>query len=358
MPERGLPPPGPGHPSRSGSVVARGPSPQDCWYLALESLGERARLRYTEIDRDGAELSRHEFPQTEVDAIGGLLRALRARRYPALQVPKMSLSLMRRVLGPADLAQKLVALAAVPFRRPVEWLRFDRGWKPDSRGGAAENASGARLLSTEETAAVHTACESLGVHPTALLIDAATSVLLERAVHPNARTAVLWSVAVNLRGEVPAASDDADQSATIPLLLRPGEGVRAAARAMAWAEAQGFHWRAWKMHRLLCRLGPPVARIRARFELGRRRSPWLGSFTNLGAWSSSREEALGWHVYTSPLRSRPIAAACLVWNGRLSLTLAAHPALTRDPLEVKGWTEAWADRVLSLAGDVLSGASS
>ena len=80
-----------------------------------------------------------------------------------------------------------------------------------------------------------------------------------------------------------------------------------------------------------------------------------GIFSNLGVWPPPGSPVVPdlpdhWLFVAPVTLDMPFSAGALTWQGRMSLTVQAHPALSRDPSQARVWSEDWVREILGRSG--------
>ncbi len=250
------------------------PDPGGLAFEELAGLGEQTDIRVGRIAGEAVDWV--DTPHARCDGLGALARLLRADGHT---VTLPTLSPARR---PGFLRTLWAILRHDPGaeRRPrVPWRRFEGAKAP--AGPASRPAW--RLLPAEASARIEAAAQARGVSGNSLLLAA-----LDRAVAPRLvrePQPSLWLMPVNMRGAVKAERDTQNQSSFLPVAVpRDGEpeAVHGEVRRLLAAQV---HWASWAVAVVL-----PRWVSRARYSAyvkkyhARPGHPWLGAFSNLGAW--------------------------------------------------------------------------
>jgi len=311
------------------------PDPGGLAFEELAGLGERTDIRFGRITGEAVDWV--DTPHARCDGLGALARLLR-RDGHTVALPTLSPS--RR---PGFLRTLWAILRHDPGaeRRPcVPWRRFEGAKAP--AGPASRPAW--RLLQAEASARIEAAAEARGVSGNSLLLsalDRAAAPRLVREPQPS-----LWLMPVNMRGAVKIERDTQNQSSFLPVAVpRDGEPEAVHGEVRRLLSAQ-VHWAAWAVAVVL-----PRWVSRARYSAyvkkyhARPGHPWLGTFSNLGAWDvpDGRD---GWVFAPPTARTVPLAAGAITLRGRLGLALDAHPVLDLPPGELFELLDAWIDAAL------------
>jgi hypothetical protein len=155
---------------------------------------------------------------------------------------------------------------------------------------------------------------------------------------------VNWVVPVNMRGVEADLAPTDNQAATLDVSFPAAATARMVDAELREKRRRNMHWGVWQLLKWLGWAGPRVVRFVARQELGVRKH---GSFSNMGNVQLGRDAAEPsrepeWWMALNPVqRPRPLGAACLSYNGRLSLTLQIHPVLGLDQAAAQRVMDAW-----------------
>lgn len=76
---------------------------------------------------------------------------------------------------------------------------------------------------------------------------------------------------------------------------------------------------------------------------------YIGAFSNLGEWNSSDQESRV-TFFVNPIRSHPIGASVLIWNGELSVGLQVYPTFPLTQIELDLMTKNWVEKTKLISG--------
>ena len=152
-------------------------------------------------------------------------------------------------------------------------------------------------------------------------------------------------IPINLRGGVNQYRDTDNHTSYVAILVHPDESAVEIYHKIRKALALGEHWGNW----YAATLGHCIPhRMRARMiAQGTAISQWnVGAFSNLGEWDADKRitssDAVGsWLVCPPVLRTQMLGACCIIFQGRLGLTLQAHAELTTHVATVRTWMNNW-----------------
>lgn len=305
----------------------------------LDEMGEDATFTFA-LARvgDPVLLDSVVFHHAESDGHGGLTRFLRGRGIafdpPSARADDARPSLIERVRAVARVIRHRGGEPLAIRARNAEWIR---GAKVSARPAAGT------LLSADASARIFAAAKAAGVSVSAYLLHALTESVVPVVAEPG--TTVTWGVPVNMRGPVEIEPADANASSIMPVEIRRGSDTASVHAALLAALAANLHWGKWDQLNAIARLGKRFLRKKVRHYYRTADPARIGVFSNLGAWRGTTADDLGILVYGVPTLTDPLFAAVLTWNGKLAVTLRAHPSLTGTDAEVARWRDAWLARL-------------
>jgi hypothetical protein len=108
------------------------------------------------------------------------------------------------------------------------------------------------------------------------------------------------------------------------------------------AMARGEHWGGW----LFANCGRAIGFAGMKWIFARELQrtsgrPWTGAFSNLGAWDNCGQ----WFVCPPVAKSCPLAVGVVTCEGRLSLTIDAHPSIAGDAAWTRTLIGRWVDEL-------------
>ncbi len=339
--------------------------PISIWYSFLEELGESVDIRFVRTRLGSAEGQWYSLTHRSFDGLGGFAHLLRESGYEPGALPAIQPALRRRgwLADPLSKLRALLRMATYPPRGRVPWRRVERGWRARGAEGAGDparpreaaavadaipTAAAWRVLSSAETEQLLARAKEQGITLNSLLLWALNRALVAALVDaPQDRFAGTWMVPVNLRGAVPASRDTDNQSSFLTVRVSPKDDAARLHARIEREKATGLHWAAWRVAKWGTRVSVRLARRKVYSDYRRPGHPWMGAFSNLGSWDvagAPPDEA--WLIFPSVSLVRPLSAGALTYGRKLGLSLQAHPALSRDPLEARRWLERWLDEVL------------
>lgn len=312
------------------------------WYEALGAEGDYVMIRFGHLKPGATEVEWISIPHSEFDGIGGFAHLLREKGIRMDELPEIPyvsepswwpfVRSIPKILGP---------------RRRLEWKRLPVGPVVSAGEPLPDPVLAWHVFSAAETEALRSAARAESVTVNSLLMKHLDGVLRKDLVDEGA--VVPWMVPVNLRGKVEREDDTQNHSSYVSVKVRPGEDVRALHAEIRRKIARGEHWANWKAYSA-ARLLPQSAK-RALIRADRGMAEWnLGLFTNLGVWDPEKridhaDFAGSWMVAATVLRCQTVGAGLMTWQGRLSVTLQAHPDLTTAQEVPDGWLAAWLESV-------------
>ena len=185
-------------------------------------------------------------------------------------------------------------------------------------------AAAGTLLSAEVSARVFADAKAAGVSVSAHLLHALTDAVVPLIAKPGGF--VTWGVPVDMRGPIEVAPADANASSIVPVEVPRRGDAREVHAALLGALAANMHWGKWDQLNLIARLGKRFLRKKVQHFYRTSGAARIGVFSNLGAWRGSTEHDIGILAFGVPVLTDPLFAGVLSWNGKLALTLRAHPS--------------------------------
>jgi len=307
------------------------------WYEAIGQTGDYVMIRFGRIKPGASNVEWVSVSHSEFDGIGGFASLLREKGVEMEDLPinthlqepswKPFLKSLPKLLSP---------------RRKLEWREFPRDEVSESED-LPDPVLAWHVFSEEETIQLRGVARQCGVTVNSFLMKRLDEVLRKDQIDPKA--VVPWMVPVNLRGPLERENDTENHSSYVSVRIDPEEGEQDLHREIYRKLELGEHWANWKSYSAT-RLIPAFVK-RALIRSGRAMAEWnLGLFTNLGVWDPdceiSHEDFVGsWMVAATVLRCQSVGAGLMTFQGRLSLTIQAHPDLTTDQSIPDGWMADW-----------------
>lgn len=164
-----------------------------------------------------------------------------------------------------------------------------------------------------------------------------------------------WYIPVNMHGAFPGQQRrNANFSLEVrfPLEATPDDVQKAIRRELRlrrhWVVAKATYALSWMAR-------PWILRLAVRMVM--RQPPWQGSFNTSLATSA---ESLGlekvdeWGIGLTPVvKTSPLGASGLEWQGLMSLSIQIHPSLSDDPQVARDWLAAWRRIAMSTVAPAL-----
>lgn len=317
------------------------------WYEAIGQTGDYVMIRFGRVKPGATEVEWVSIPHSEFDGIGGFAHLLREKGVEMDHLPENS-HLQKPSWGPF--------LKSVPKlmgpRKQLKWRDFPKSETAESTLPDPKLAW--HVFSEDETNLIRKAAREGKVTVNSLLMKLLDEVLRQDQVDPQAL--VPWMVPVNLRGQVDREDDTQNHSSYVSVKVSPEETEEELHREIFRKLDLGEHWANWKAYSAT-RLVPAFVK-RAMIRSGRAMAEWnLGLFTNLGVWDPDQkidhEDFVGsWMVAATVLRCQTVGAGLMTFQGRLSLTIQAHPDLTSSQVVVDQWMERWLEGARARVGEL------
>jgi hypothetical protein len=305
-------------------------------FEVLEEMGEDTRFRF-ELGNTTFELS-----HAECDGYGAMMKLMR-RTAVSFTAPAQ-----RTDAAPPSLLERVRAFVRVVRHRPASPLvlrKHETTWKPGDR--VIHRPSAGRVLSADESARVFAAAKTAGVSVNSFLLHALTEAVAPSIAEPSAT--VTWGVPVNMRGPIRIEPEDANCSSIMPVDVPRGAQPASVHEALVRALRDNLHWGKWDQLNTASRLGRRVLKKKLASYYATAGAARIGVFSNVGVWTGATEPGVGLLAYGVPLLPDPLFAAAITWNGKLGLTLRAHPSLGVDDVTVAEWLKAWLLRLAPAA---------
>jgi hypothetical protein len=308
------------------------------WFEAAEALGEFIGIRYGQLAPGATEPSWHFYAHADFDGIGAFADLLRRRGADIKHLPQIKYYPAYSALGAA---LKHWPPYLLP-RRSIAWRHLERDGSTSTATEPPESVAW-HVFDEEVTQRIRLESRKNGYTVNSLLLKALTDAIRPSLARPE--SPVPWMVPVNMRGGVNQYRDTDNHTSYVAIRVRAGQSAFDMHHRILKALSRGEHWGNWHAFKLARCLTRSI-----RVELVRRGlclSQWsLGAFSNLGEWDPdhriSDARAIGDWLFSPPtLRSQMVAAGCVTFQGRLSLTLQTHPELTTSQSTVRSWMDHW-----------------
>jgi len=311
-------------------------------FAAAESIGEFVGIRYGHLRRQAAEPKWLYYSHKDYDGIGAFAEILRGRGavlgtlpeikyYPAVSAVVSAIRHWPRYVAP---------------KHPLPWVSMERDTS-HGRGARPPLAVAWHLFDEPTTTALRLGARGMGITVNTLLLDALTRAVRALLVNPTAP--VPWMIPVNMRGGVRQFRETDNHTSYMAVQVPVSDAASSIHRKILKALSRGEHWGNWHFFKLANFISHPMRAWLA--ASGKAMSQWsVGAFSNLGEWDADRRligpDLEGDWLFCPPaLRTQMIAAGCLTFQGRLTLTLQTHPALTTSPARVQTLVGRWVSAI-------------
>jgi hypothetical protein len=297
------------------------------WFKLVEDDGEFVGMRGGRRAADNA--ISWVFPShATYDGLGGFVQVLRD------SYPGRHFAVPVRKSRPPSLLARTTAVLRLLARKPkaaAAWKGHDSAWRGQRTRAGTEFATS--IWDVAATRRLDAKARAHGVPLNSLLLQA-----LGEASRPELEAGPeIWMMPVNMRGPVALDRDTANQTGYLEIEITGDRSVAQVQEQLKLALRRRDHWATWlflNASRLVGYAGiRQIYKVQmARFE----QRPFVGAFSNLGRWKGVGD----WHVCPPVSKTCPVGAGAIVCDGKLSLTVEAHPSIAREA----GWTRALMDR--------------
>lgn len=218
---------------------------------------------------------------------------------------------------------------------------------PDEPTAEAPKAVAWHVFSASETDKIRRMSRRSGVTVNSMLVkhlDRAVRSSLDEPSEP-----VPWMIPVNLRGRVSQEKDTGNHSSYVAIKINSHDRVQNVHESIYKKLQREEHWANWKAYELTRSLSE--TKKQNLIDTNKAMLQWnVGSFSNLGVWDSECAIdddycAAPWLFAPPVLKCQMIGAGCVTFQGRLSVMLQAHPALTASEDLVKAWVDSWVKQI-------------
>ncbi len=315
--------------------------PIAAWFIAVRELGDFVGIRFGRVANGTGKPEWFFLPHTEVDGIGGLAELLRQRGAKLDRLPQI-----KHPLSPSWSAVVRAIPKYLAPRRRLQWAPLERG------NGSADTSQPAQAVAWHVfdeagTTQIRRVCRKAGVTVNSFLLKHLTKAI--RPFLEDQSSVVPWMIPINIRGKVDRGRDTDVHTSYVGVKVRSYETVHDIHRTIYNALNTGEHWANWRMYLLGRYTTPAIRRYVVARELGM--SQWnLGAFSNLGDWDPEKTitplDCQGAWLFCPPVfKCQLMAAGCVTFQNRLSLTIQAHPSLTTSPSVPKTWIQNWVKEI-------------
>lgn len=312
------------------------------WFEALEELGDYSSFKFGHVAESG-EVRWHERSHKLFDGIGGFADILQEAKIVPPPLPQN-----KHPSKPSWWPFVRALPALLGPRRRLAWASLEKG-PAVPEGPLPDPVLGWHLFDEDQSVAVREAARALGVTINSYLLKHLDAVIRKELQNPKAATP--WMLPVNLRSKVKCERETENQSSYLAIQIAHDQDVTDLHADIHRRLDRGEHWAAWKGYSAT-RPFPPALKKWA-LAHDRAMTQWnLGLFTNLGNWDPDKtitdpDYSRAWVVRATVLRSQMIGAACISFQGRLSLSVQVHPDLTTAPSVPERWMKDWVQRISS-----------
>lgn len=309
------------------------------WFQTGPEIGEYIGIRFGHLTPGASEPEWIYYLHTDFDGIGAWVDIMRRRGVELRSLPQIK-------YYPAY-SSLVSALKHWPRyflpRRPLALKPLER-----SAAHAAAHTGPPRAIAWHVFDEVTTYRLRQNSHLLGLTVNTLLLHCLTRAIRPlfvDEGVAVPWMVPVNMRGGVSQYRDTDNHTSYVTVNIKPGMTPVDVHRHILLALSRGEHWGNWHAFKLGNLITASMRRFIAR--KGMAISQWnIGSFSNLGEWDADKTFSApgvsgAWLFCPPALRTQMLAAGCVTFQGRLSVTIQAHPDLTTSAAAVNEWVESW-----------------
>jgi NRPS condensation-like uncharacterized protein len=315
--------------------------PIAAWFVAVQSLGDYIGIRFGHLPNGTKEPEWIFLPHTHADGIGGLAEILRGRGAGLERLPQI-----KHPLSPSWTAILRAIPKYVAPRQRVRWAPLEQGV------GRADSSQPSRAVAWHifdegSTTQIKRVCRKIGVTVNSFLLKHLTKAI--RPFLEDQSSVVPWMIPINIRGKVDRGRDTDVHTSYVGVRVRSYETVQDIHRNIYAALNTGEHWANWQMYLLGRYTSAAMRNYIVAKELGT--SQWnLGSFSNLGDWDPEKKitapDCQGAWLFCPPvLKCLLVAAGCVTFQNRLSLTMQAHCSLTTSPAVTKTWMQNWVKEI-------------
>lgn len=196
----------------------------------------------------------------------------------------------------------------------------------------------ARLsLSKEATLKFEEYCLKTKTSQNAILIKVVSDKIIK--LTNNQDQDQTWLFPVNLRGMVQKKNDDANHSSFIPIHYSVNTTIKDIQSQMR-QELKSFKYLGyWWVHHIS--MLAPKSYLRKLSLKASNEKLWLGSFSNLGKWNSTKnykplsvnENPDGWFFATPGSKNFPVSMVIMTFDDQMNLSMRVHPAVSMAPLK-------------------------
>jgi len=307
------------------------------WFRAAEENGDFIGIRYGRVAEGTCDVEWIYVSHCECDGIGGFTKILRERGEGMGELPAVRKSCV-------DVIAPLWRLWRSDWKKDDCSLRVDWGGASISSDGG-EGDVAYHLFNEEETDDILERCRAMKVTVNSFLLSH-----LDTSVRPEierSELANLWTVPVNLRGDVRNAIDTDNHVSCVDVRAGFNDSVQELQNQILTRLENGEH----RANYLLMKLGGFLSHSRkVRYFKKDRLKPngSIGSFSNLGAWDAKKKMKTrdSWLFCPPVMTGQLIGAGCVTFQNRLGLSIQVHVGIEDSKAKAKRCMDRWVNRVL------------
>ena len=297
------------------------------WYDLLEERGQNHHIYFRELDRDLTTIRSYKFHHGRKDGAGSLSHIIRSGGHQNFAVPTGRDSKQPSWSERWQIMR--LALANMKSKAKPKWITWDtqRSAKPENIDTIA--------FSKDETKALLSFCKQKKLSLSAVLLDSVNRCVLPELLTSQANDSSelqgRWLFPVNMRGAVNKLDDESNHSSAVYLDYTSCTTAQDLHRQIKSLLTQKIHWGIWWLAHIGRICGRRMMRRLSRNSA--KTSFYLGTFSNMGAWSNPDAAANPenrWAVAAPGSLNYPIGIVCLIWNDQLTLTLKINCGILSD----------------------------
>ncbi len=283
-------------------------------------------IRYGRVPKGSEEVEWHFVSHCECDGIGGFAQLLRERGADLRELPQTKNS-CRSLIVP------LWRLWRASFENHEcadrsDWLQ---------QGAQQTGASGAvawHIFTEAETMDILAECRRNHVTVNSLLLKHLDQAIRPEILRPHMD--IPWMIPVNMRGDITHVDDTENHVSCIEARIAPEDSAGSIQKQILLRLQRGEH----RANHLLLGLGKVLShRAKVKFLIRDRAKPAgnIGAFSNLGVWDADKilETDDAWLFCPPVVKGQLLAAGCVTFRNRLSITVDLHPGQSSPELTGK-----------------------
>ncbi|MHB8520205.1 MAG: hypothetical protein ACYDH9_05555 [Limisphaerales bacterium] len=306
------------------------------WFLAGEETGEFVGIRYGHLRPGDTEPRWLYYSHKDFDGIGAFAEILRRGGVELATLPQIK---YYPAYSAVVAAVKHWPRYAAP-RRPLKWVPMERDANTPPTA-QPPLAVAWHVFDEPTTYRIRQDSRKVGITVNTLLLQALTTAM--RPFFEDHSAPMPWMIPVNMRGGVRQPRDTDNHTSYVAVRVHPDEPLLEIHRKILKTLSRGEHWGNWHAFKTAHCL---THNLRVRM-FSKAISQWnVGGFSNMGEWDADKRitnpELAGAWLFSPPtLRTQLVGAGCITFQGRLSLTIQAHPELTTSIAIVRTWMSNW-----------------